>query len=84
MDTAVNAAASRADLLAGDAHKRPHVSLKKGVEAIRGVSLEGGKGFLDIAHLLFDYATASNVADFFVGMSVGPSCGPLRRRLAAS
>lgn len=79
-DKAVNALMTEADPSLGRAHKDLYLTQRKGVRAIRGVSLQGGKSFLDIADILLDYTTPSNVADGFIALLVGETPGQTYRK----
>jgi len=70
-DKVVNALATKVDQDLGEAQKRLYSSQKKGVEAIRGVSLQRGKSLLDIADLVLDYVSVSNVADGLMALTIG-------------
>lgn len=74
-DKAVNGLLTKADEDLGTAHNDLYLTQKKGIEAIRGVSLQGGKSFLDIADLLLDYVTVSSVADGMIVLWVGETPG---------
>jgi len=69
-DKAINAALSTVDEYLADAHKRLYLSQKKGLDAIQTVSLRHGKSLLDIADLVLDYASVSNVADMVLAHTV--------------
>ena len=70
-DKSVNAALTMVDPEAGKAHKDLYLTQKKGVTAIRGVSLQQGKSLLDIADLVLDYVTVSSLADGLIWLTVG-------------
>lgn len=70
-DTVVNEAVGKADPGLGQAHKNLYLTQKKGIAAIRGVSLQRGKSLLDIADILLDYVSVSNVADGIIALKIG-------------
>ncbi len=74
-DKAVNAVLTSVDEDLGGAHKDLYLTQKKGINAVRGVSLKGGKSFLDIADLLLDYVSVSNVADGMIAVWIGETPG---------
>lgn len=74
-DKAINGVMTTVDENLGAAHKDLYLTQRKGLNAIRGVSLQKGKSLLDIADILLDYVSVSNVADGLTALWIGETPG---------
>lgn len=79
-DKLINLVLTEHDEDLGTAHKDLYQTQRKGFRAIRDVSLRGGKSLLDIADILLDYVTVSNVADGMIALTVGETPGMTYKR----